>query len=188
MTHLKIIRKERKVSQRNLASQAGIAYKTLQLIESGRHDPKVSTLERLAQAMGYPSAILENQIDKLFQNPPDSVFVISQRIFSEGENSWKLWLFNFVDAFRFTKNLNLIQHPPIEETSLRMKALLASAVEVLCIELELPIPDWCESVPGLEGPWFLSGMENLKSLALVQSPTRFRKRNIFVLDNFLERI
>ena len=36
-------------------------------------------------------------------------------------------------------------------------------------------------------PWFVSGMENLKAIALAESPLRFRIRKIFVLSNFLSR-
>ncbi|NCO37375.1 MAG: hypothetical protein COZ06_23865 [Armatimonadetes bacterium CG_4_10_14_3_um_filter_66_18] len=42
-------------------------------------------------------------------------------------------------------------------------------------------------LPPLPEPWFVSGIENLKATALVESPTHFRKRRIFVLGNFLER-
>jgi hypothetical protein len=42
-------------------------------------------------------------------------------------------------------------------------------------------------VEALDSPWFVAGIENLKASALVESPVRFRKRNIFVLANFLER-
>ena len=45
----------------------------------------------------------------------------------------------------------------------------------------------CAGVGALATPWFVAGVENLKALALVESPTHFRKRNIFVLGNFLSR-
>jgi hypothetical protein len=33
----------------------------------------------------------------------------------------------------------------------------------------------------------VSGVENLKAMALVESPAWFRRRNVFVLGNFLNR-
>jgi hypothetical protein len=39
----------------------------------------------------------------------------------------------------------------------------------------------------LSEPWFVSGMENLKASALLESPLPFRRNNVFVLGNFLSR-
>lgn len=175
-------------SQRLLAGRAQLAYKTLQLLESGRHDPRVSTLTKLATALGYPSAWVQGQIEGLFALPDDAVAVIAERIQSGGKNSWKLWLFNFVDAFRAAKDKGLyIETPPAPKTSLRIRALLASTVETLCQEVGIKAPLWCKATPGLSAPWFVAEVENLKVMALMTSPVHFRKRNIFVLDNFLER-
>ncbi len=69
-----------------------------------------------------------------------------------------------------------------------MRALLASTVEMLCDEARLEPPEWCAAVPALPEPWFVAGMEGLKVLALAESPVHFRKRNIFVLGNFLSRV
>lgn len=40
----------------------------------------------------------------------------------------------------------------------------------------------------IQPPWFVAGMENLKAIALAESPLRFRLRKIFVLENFLSRV
>ncbi len=62
-----------------------------------------------------------------------------------------------------------------------------STVETVCAEVSLPSPGWCCGVEALDSPWFVAGIENLKASALIESPVRFRKRNIFVLANFLDR-
>jgi hypothetical protein len=80
-----------------------------------------------------------------------------------------------------------VQAPPAEETPPKIEALLASVVETLCEETEASAPLWCRAVPSLREPWFPSGTENLKALALRESPIHFRKRSIFVLGNFLSR-
>jgi hypothetical protein len=77
--------------------------------------------------------------------------------------------------------------PPIPQTSARVRSLLASTVETLCAERGLPRPWWCGGVDVLPMPWFVAGIENLKATALVESPAHFRKRNVFVLANFLAR-
>ena len=116
-----------------------------------------------------------------------SVDLASRMIVERGENSWKLWLFQFVDDFRRTQNPELIDQPPASDLPLNLRSLTASTVEALCAECQVAIPDWCRDVPPLEHPWFVSGIENLKAMALVETPAQFRQRNIFVLGNFPDR-
>ncbi|MBI2082263.1 MAG: helix-turn-helix transcriptional regulator [Deltaproteobacteria bacterium] len=181
-------REEKGLSQRRLAALAGISFRTLQLLESGRHDPQISSLEKIATALGYSRHAFGRFIESLFESPPDSVVGISEHILEEGEGSWKSWLFSFVDAFRTKPKRGFVDLSPLPETPVSMKALLASTVETLCDEVGMTCPEWCQSVPPLAEPWFVSGMESLKAMALIESPVHFRKRNIFVLENFLKRI
>lgn len=167
---------------------AGTSYKTLQLFESGDQDCRLSTLENLSTGLGYPKGIVKYQVEQLWRRPVDSIAVLSFSILKGLDAPWRIHLFNFVDAFRRSQNkIALIQEPPLAETPAPLKPLLASTVEALCAEANLPIPDWCEGIAPLPDPWFVSGVENLKASALVESPAYFRKRNIFVLGNFLER-
>ncbi|MFH0800230.1 MAG: helix-turn-helix transcriptional regulator [Pseudomonadota bacterium] len=175
------------VSQRAMAGLASLSFRTIQLLESGAHDPKISTLKSLAAALGYPPDIIEHQLDNIFSQPVDSVFITSERILEEGEDSWKIWLFNFVDSFRRCKDSAYIDTPPMHGLSPEINALIASTVEMLCEELEIQIPEWCAIVPALSSPWFVSGMESLKAASIAESPIHFRKRKIFVLENFLAR-
>ena len=100
---------------------------------------------------------------------------------------WAIFLMNFVDDFRYYKNLAAIAEP-IQPTDQALDALLASTTEHLCDELNLATPAWLANVPACKTPWFVSGVENLKAIALVESPLRFRIRKIFVLGNFLSRV
>ena len=118
----------------------------------------------------------------------DSIQSISCRIRQEGEASWKWNLFEFVDAFRLQPSGAQVQSPPDSGVTDRMRALLASCVESLCEERGMACPAWCRETAPLAHPWFVSGIENLKAMALVESPVHFRKRNIFVLANFLDRV
>jgi hypothetical protein len=103
------------------------------------------------------------------------------------ETDWRYWLCELVDDFRRTKNRALLDAPP-EGSSARLRALHAAVVETLAVESGLPIPAWCAAVGPLPEPWFVAEVENLKASALVESPLPFRRRNIFVLDNFLARL
>lgn len=175
------------ISQRRLASLAGISYKSLQLIEAGGHDARLSTLESIARSMGYPPNIIARELATLFTQPVASIAMTAARICKEGKDSWRIHLFNFVDAFRCERDEAYIASPPPDDTPPKVAALVASTVESLCAEMELAAPWWCDGIPPLAEPWFVADVENLKASALVESPAHFRKRNIFVLANFLER-
>lgn len=100
---------------------------------------------------------------------------------------WKIHLMNFVDDFRYHKEVSAVSEP-FDPEGTRMDALLASTAEALCDELKQEPPSWLALVPACEEPYFVSGMENLKAIAVVQSPLRFRIRKIFVMENFLSRV
>ncbi len=180
-------RRKRGLSQRVFAVMANLSFRTIQLIESGKHDPKLSTLRSILKALGYPPDILKRSLDQIFEQPVDSLFIISERILEDGIDYWKIWLFNFVDAFRRERDLLYIKTTPIQNLDPKLLALMASTVETLCEELNLKIPRWCRSTDALCEPWFVSETESLKALSIVESPIHFRKRNIFVLENFLSR-
>jgi hypothetical protein len=98
-----------------------------------------------------------------------------------------LHLMEFVDDFMRRKDPAMITEifPQRDE---RLDALAAATAESLCTELGLEAPLWLTRVPACQTPWFVSGIENLKAIALVESPLPFRIRKIFVLKNFLTRV
>ena len=96
-------------------------------------------------------------------------------------------MMNFVDDFRYFRDTRAIDRP-FQPGDRNMDALVAASVEALCDELGLEVPSWLEQVPACDEPWFVSGLERLKAIAIVQSPVRFRIRKIFVLENFLSRV
>jgi transcriptional regulator with XRE-family HTH domain len=184
MNIIKELREKKGISQRQFAELAGISFGTIQLTESGKHDPKISTLEKISVALGYEPNDLSESVSKFFENAPESIAVVSQNI---SKKNWQEKLFEFVDEFRRAKNKILISAPPASNAPKNFRALLASTVETLCEELEMEPPGWAEETLALEEPWFVAEIENLKASALQESPVHFRKRNIFVLENFLSR-
>lgn len=100
---------------------------------------------------------------------------------------WKIHLFDFVDDFRRNKNPAAIEEP-FSLSDEKIDALLAATAESLCRELNIKTPAWLREVPACRQPYFVSGVENLKATAIVESPLPFRIRKIFVLENFLERV
>ena len=116
----------------------------------------------------------------------NSLLEVKRQILSDPAN-WPVYLMSFVDDFRYYKDVQSISEPFTIDNE-RVDALLASTVEYLCDEMGLTPPEWLESVPCCQRPYFVSGLENLKSFTIVESPLRFRMRKIFVLENFLFRV
>lgn len=52
---------------------------------------------------------------------------------------WRVWLMDFVDDFRYYKDLQMIEEP-FEPGDEKIDALLASTAEFLCDELKLEAP------------------------------------------------
>lgn len=100
---------------------------------------------------------------------------------------WRVWLMDFVDDFRYYKDAAMIS-APFELSNNQIDALLASTVESLCDELSLETPKWLDEIPPCREPFFVSGIENLKATAIIESPLRFRMRNVFVTESFLSRV
>lgn len=111
----------------------------------------------------------------------------TQKRMNEDPRWWKIPLMDFVDDFRFHKEPAAIEMPftPSDE---QRDAAFSAVIETLCDELELPIPAWLRRIPSTREPFFVAGVENLKATALVESPIRFRMRNVFVMENFLDRV
>ena len=170
-------------SQRELAKRAGISFRCVQQLEDPRHNWSVHSVERVGKALAIPGSALRYHFDHPFAITVDSIEDVSLRIVEDGFDSWKLHLFNFVDRFRDTRDLQLIAAGPVDELDPLLRALMASTVETLCDT----VPAWCRGIEALKEPWFVAGIENLKASALSESPALFRVRNIFVLENFLSR-
>jgi len=100
---------------------------------------------------------------------------------------WRIYLMDFVDDFRYHRDPRTVAEP-FALAGDRMDALLASTAEALCDELGIDAPEWLSRVPPCSEPYFVSGFENLKAISIVESPLRFRRRKIFVLENFLSRV
>jgi len=100
--------------------------------------------------------------------------------------NWIIEFMDFVDDFRYYQNEAMIKEP-FELSDEKIDAILASAIEYLCDEIGMEPPEWVWDVPPCKDPWFVSGMESLKAITIVESPVYFRRRKIFVLENFLSR-
>lgn len=187
MEYFDLNRSNQHLSQRRLARRADVSFRAIQLVESG-HDTRLSTLNKIAEGLGYPRGEFLQHAKRFFSADPSSVAVAASQMAAARGRNWQIPFFNFVDSFRQNPREALILTAPAVSLKPHLLALLATTVETLCNEAGLPYPFWCRGVAPLTTPWFPSETENLKAAALVESPVHFRSQNIFVLKNFLERV
>jgi len=95
------------------------------------------------------------------------------------------FLREFLDSFYLERNAGarstmLSREPPLVDDD-RVNAYLAAAAEHLAFREHLPVPPWAGGKARfLRRPFFPAGLESLKATLLVESPTAFRRRMIFV--------
>lgn len=187
MEWIRTIRAQRGLSQRALAQRAGLSFRGVQLLESPENDARVSSLERVGVALGLPLRSVRYGVSRVLREPPGSLFCASLGIVQDGEPSWRRHLMDSVDAVRRSGTTAELETPPAPELPARLRALMAGVAETLAAECGAAAPCWTCGVGPLDRPWFVSGYESLKASALVESPTPFRSRNVFVLASFLDR-
>ena len=95
------------------------------------------------------------------------------------------FLREFLDEFYLARDVSqraamIAEEPPLAPDD-RTNAYLAAVAEHLALRNGLPVPSWTGK-PGrfLKRPLFAGGLESLKATLLVESPTAFRRRMIFV--------
>lgn len=91
----------------------------------------------------------------------------------------------FLDEFYATPDAAsraaMVADEPPWLTDRRANAYLAAVAEHLSLRNDLPVPPWAaEPSRFLDRPYFPCGLDSLKATLLVESPTAFRRRMIFV--------
>jgi len=181
---IQAIKNRNKISERDLASRSGVSRGTLRAVLRGSNGVSIGNLDSIFTTLG----IKTSDYSLPLKNAPSefSTAVVSFQVASD--QLWKVHYFNLVDTFRATLDMSLLVLPPVTHTPLRLKALLASIVCSLANEVDQVAPDWARNPYFLDDPWFVSGIENLKASAIQESPVWFRRNNIFVLSNFMNRV
>ena len=110
-----------------------------------------------------------------------------QKAMLKDRKNWRIPFMEFVDDMRCMQDTALIKEP-FSLRDEKFDSLLASTIEYLCNEMAIATPDWVWQVPSCKEPWFVAGCENLKAISIAESPAFFRRRKIFVLENFLVRV
>ena len=168
----------RKYGLLRLSEKTGLARSYLYKVVEGTSSPTLEAFDKIISALGFEIELRRKPL-------PSSVQEVSARVAKDG--NWKLHYFNLVDALRHTKDPELIKNPPSTKLGEKERALLASIVSSIGLEIGIETPKWAKEQSPLKEPWFVSGMENLKAIAIAESPVSFKKNNIFVMENFLAR-
>jgi hypothetical protein len=180
------LRKLSKLSERELAKEAGIARETLRSCEAEPRQTHVVHLEKIAFVL--KRQVLLEFVPAESASSELSTVGISLAVIRDGFESWKIHFMNFVDEFRRTFDARLILLAPVPTLDEKLRALLASITCTLCYEAGMELPSWARREYFLDRPWFVAGMQSLKAMALLESAPEFRRNNIFVHENFLRRV
>jgi hypothetical protein len=109
---------------------------------------------------------------------------------------WRLGAGNLLLAFRRGVALELAEPttsivPNLSEAPLSVRrglALLASMAEYEAVVVRRETaPAWAMKIRHLEEPWFPANLKNFIATALRDSPVNFKRRNIFITQDFFSR-
>jgi hypothetical protein len=176
---------KRGLTERGLAFAAQISRGCVRAVFNGGEKCSLNSIVKVAEALGQKVSLIVSSCEGL---PEYSVVAAAIKIEHEGFDSWKIHLMEFVDEFRRTVDARLILLPPPASLDEKLRALFSSTVAELCLEAGMEAPEWTRKTCFLPAPWFLSGMNSLKASALLESPLAFRRNNLFVQQNFLQRV
>ena len=120
---------------------------------------------------------------------PKTLAEVARRVLA-GEDEFDPCLREFLDHFYLSDDAERqrsIAARPSAMDPLR-DAYIAATAEHLARRWQLPVPAWTDDHGfALVRPHFSGGLESLKAILTVESPTAFRRRLLFVSANALDR-
>jgi hypothetical protein len=172
------------MTERSLSQASGLSRAAVRCVEAPHGNVTIDSIAKVARAVDRSLYLIAS----CHEGSTDcSTVAVALSVVRDGESSWKIHFMNLVDEFRRTLDPLLMVLEPPPSLPLHLRALLASIVCALTEEATIDAPAWCQKRWWLPSPWFVSGIEALKASAIVESPLCFRRNNIFVQDNFLQR-
>ena len=181
----KLAEKRGPFNERQFAENVGISRTGLRSVMSRNQNVSLNSITKIAEHLEREVLVLATSVDT---NSEMSTMAVSYKVIDQGFETWKIHFMDLVDEFRRNLDPQLLLLAPPRDLDVRLKALLASIVLILCEENSIDAPPWANRIYYLKEPWFVSGMQSLKAMAIVESPLAFRRNNIFVHDNFLARL
>jgi hypothetical protein len=124
----------------------------------------------------------------LLRKRPTTLGEVARRVNGDEQN-FDPALREFLDTFYSRPELRaaaIVDRPELIDP-LR-DAYLAAVAEHLARSYGLTVPEWTETQGNdLHQPFFAGGLESLKAILFVESPTAFRRRLLFISSNALSR-
>lgn len=151
-----------------------------ELIAKARASGNASRFFEVAGRLAHEEGQFSRNVSK--QNVMTFEDVVSE--FMSGD--WKLAAGEIIRHIRHNVSFRGVELPPVGE--FKRLALLAAIIMTLADELGISPPLWATSSFRLDEPWFLSGLESMRAIAIVESPPYFRRNGIFVTKEFLMRV
>jgi hypothetical protein len=124
----------------------------------------------------------------LFRRKPGTLVEVVRRV-KAGEHTFDLSIREFLDSFYVNADSRqqAIDDQPDSIDALH-DAYVAAVAEHLARVYGLRIPEWSETHGNaLREPFFAGGLQSLKGVLAVESPTAFRRRLLFVSKDALSR-
>jgi hypothetical protein len=102
---------------------------------------------------------------------------------------WKLALGEIILHVRRTKSLTGFDLQPLGGAERpEINALLAATLHYLSNEQKIEnVPAWISSAYTLDHAWFPAGLKSMQAMAIAESPLEFRRNDIFILRDLLDR-
>jgi hypothetical protein len=124
----------------------------------------------------------------LFRRKPGTLVEVVRRV-KTGEHTFDPSIREFLDSFYVNRDSRqqAIDDQPDSIDAVH-DAYVAAVAEHLARVYELRIPEWSETHGnGLREPFFAGGLQSLKGVLAVESPTAVRRRLLFVSKDALSR-
>jgi transcriptional regulator with XRE-family HTH domain len=193
------LRRRAGLSQRALAAASGVPQPTIAEIESGRREPSLSLLSRLAEATGQ---VLTVGVEPI--HPRSAVATanrVRDRLSGPAGEGWSTDLrqdgalravIDFRDALGSAtaeEFEGLVQAPPSLTGETRWDALIAAVVEDESATRDVPPPHWTNEKRRFVRPlWYLSDNKALHAWELATAPGAFVRHGVLAARAELESV
>jgi len=193
------LRHDQGLTQRALAQRAGVPQPTIAEIESGRREPSLSLLSKIAESAGVAVDV------RLVPLDPQSALAAAQQIGQRLTGSMHDGLppktredgalrsaLDFRDALRRLPREDLslrVAAPPTLIGERRWDAFLAAVVEDECARKDLAPPRWTSDPRRFVRPfWYLSKVPELHTWELATAPGAFVRHGVLAAEEELESV
>ena len=160
------------------AERVGTSRTRLSAYEHGHTDPELGTLERIAAAADLEVGLLPRGAARVRKQ-----FDQIRRAADSGDRAWALRLIAELTAWVRSGEVHasVLATDPGLLGDRRWDALIGGVAEMLCHELDQPVPGWA-SAPArfADRVWFFSSLRSLWPHILITTPAAIASRGVFL--------